>query len=76
MIRDIITIPLCSQVIANCKAHNWLWSGHIKGVLNGDYPLERAVDWCFPWVLSPQGDEYWRMYNYGRRMPQGLRDWN
>ena len=76
MIRDIITIPLCSQVIANCKAHDWLWRGHIKSVLNGDTSFKCAVDWSFPWDLSPQGDEYWRMYCNGGRMPQGLRDWN
>ena len=34
-----------------------------------------AICWMFDWASSPQGDEYWRMYNEEGVIPQGLCDW-
>ena len=76
MIRDIITIPLCSQAIENCKRGYWSWESHVRGVLNDEQTFEYAITMMFNWEETPQGDEYWRMLHERDDMPQGLCDWD
>ena len=76
MIRDIITIPLCSQAIENCKHWDWSWRHYVRNVLNDNDSFESAITMMFNWAETPQGDEYWRMLHERGEMPQGLCDWD
>lgn len=75
MIRDIIKNPLCTQVVANCHKSDWNWWNYLYKTLKCNMAFSDAICWMFDWASSPQGDEYWRMYNEEGVIPQGLCDW-